>query len=102
MITSPISTRNWRLTWAITWGSHRKPGNPNTSVGTAKALSHWRRSRTRPSRKVAILAADGVDAADVQAMQGAADRAGAAVGEWHVLGMLVAVDGTKFLHLRVC
>jgi catalase len=74
-----------------------QPGNPNTSVGTAKALSQLETIKDTPKgRKVAILAADGVDAADVQAMQEALLNAGAAVEVVGThLGMLVAVDGTE-------
>jgi catalase len=72
-------------------------GSPNTSVGAAKALSQLETIKDTPKgRKVAILAADGVDAADVQAMQAALLDAGAAVEVVGThLGVLTAADGTE-------
>jgi catalase len=74
-----------------------QPGNPNTSVGAASGLSQLETIKDTPKgRKVAILAADGVDAADVAAMQEALLNAGAAVEVVGThLGMLVAADGTE-------
>ena len=75
-----------------------KAGSPNTGVGTAKALSQLETIKDTPKgRVIAILAGDGVDAADVAAMQKALLDAGALKVEvvgTH-LGTLTAADGTE-------
>ncbi len=76
-------------------GVTAKPGSPNPNVGKAKALSQLESVKDTPKgRKIAILAGDGVDAADVMAMQKALKAAGAAAEVVGVhLGMLTAVGG---------
>ena len=73
-----------------------KAGKPNTEVGKAKALSQLETIKDTPKgRKIAILAGDGVDAADVKAMQDALLEAGAMVEVVGThLGPLTAADGS--------
>jgi catalase len=52
-------------------------GHPNTGIGTSPALSQENTTMTAATRRVAILAADGVDAGDVSAVQRALTAAGA-------------------------
>jgi catalase len=53
------------------------PGNPNTGIGTSPALSQLNTVKTPATRRVAILAADGMDAGDVAAIQQQLAAAGA-------------------------
>jgi catalase len=71
-------------------------GKPNTEVGKAKALSQLETIKDTPEgRKIAILAGDGVDAADVKAMQDALLEAKAVVEVVGThLGALAAADGS--------
>ncbi len=53
-------------------------GHPNTTIGTSPALSQERTApKTARTRRIAILVADGVDGADVAAVQNALKAAGA-------------------------
>jgi catalase len=73
-----------------------KPGKPNTGVGKAKALSQLETIKDTPEgRKIAILAGDGVEAADVKAVQDALLNAKAVVEVVGThLGALAAADGS--------
>jgi catalase len=72
-----------------------KAGKPNTGVGKAKALSQLETIKDTPEgRKIAILAGDGVNAADVKAVQDALLNAKAVVEVVGThQGMLKAADG---------
>ncbi len=73
-----------------------KAGKPNTGVGKAKALSQLETIKDTPEgRKIAILAGDGVDAADVKAVQDALLNAKAVVEVVGThQGALKAADGS--------